>query len=180
MKVAAGWLTDRRALAQNRKGAAAFESKNLYLSLREQALQMKREKIGLPVPSKPEEPWAALMEWGLGSGTATVVAISDGTASVYLSGGGGSIGGGESHESIRKAARKMVSVAADFQLHMQTSDTHPLPRPGQIVFYALTDAGVFMVSASQDELSSRRTPLSKLGDAAQEILAQYRLVQKSK
>src|SRR4029077_10438111 len=95
LKVAAGWLTDRRALAQNtKKEVLATEPKSIYLGLREQALNLKREKIGLPTPAKPTQPWAALMDWSLGSGTATVVAISDGTASVYLSSGGGSIGGG--------------------------------------------------------------------------------------
>jgi hypothetical protein len=178
LKVAAGWLTDRRVLAQNPKKEAAMpEAKNPYPGLRDQALNLKREKIGLPAPSKPTEPWAALMEWGLGSGTATVVAIADGTASVYLSSGGGSIGGGQSHESIRKAAQKMVSIAAEFQPHMQATSSYPLPQTGQIVFYVLTDAGVFTATASQEDLSSHRHPLSKLGDAAQEIITQYRLIQ---
>jgi len=66
LKVAAGWLTDRRALAQNtKKEVVAPEPKSIYLGLREQALNLKREKIGLPTPAKPTQPWAALMDWGL-------------------------------------------------------------------------------------------------------------------
>jgi len=156
------------------------EAKDPYLGLRDQALNLKREKIGLPAYSKLTQPWAALMDWGLGSGTATVVAIADGTASVYLSSGGGSIGGGQSHESIRKAAQKMVAVAAEFQPQMRATNSHPLPQTGHVVFYVLTDAGVFTASASQEELSLHRHPFSKLGDAAQEIMTQYRLIQQSK
>src|SRR4029077_17813825 len=171
LKVAAGWLTDRRALAQNtKKEVLATEPKSIYLGLREQALNLKREKIGLPTPAKPTQPWAAVMDWDLGTGTATVVAISDGTASVYLSSGGGSIGGGQSHDAIRKAHRKMVAVAAECQPQMRATDTFPLPGRGQIIFYALTDAGVFSASAPQEELSSHRHPLSKMGDAAQDII----------
>jgi len=182
LRVAAGWLTDRRALAQNvKKEVVTPESKSVYLGLRDQALKLKREKMGLPTPSKPTEPWAALMDWGLGSsGTATIVAISDGTASVYLSSGGGSIGGGQSHDSIRKAAQKMVSAAAEFQPDMRAANSFPLPHTGQIIFYVLTDAGVFTATASEGELSSHRHPLSKLADAAQEIMTQYRLILKSR
>lgn len=165
---------------QNRnKEATSFESTNIYLSLRERALKTKREDIGVAAPSKPTEPWAAVMDWGVSTGTATVVAISDGTASIYLSSGGGSIGGGQSDESIHKAAQKMVSVAAEFQPQMmRATDVDTLPQRGQVVFYVLTDAGVFTASASEVELSSHRHPLSKLGDAAQEIITQSRLTRK--
>jgi hypothetical protein len=60
---------------------------------------------------------------------------------------------------------------------MQPTETYPLPR-GHVTFYALTDAGVFTASASQDELSSHRHAFSKLADAAQDIITQYRLIQK--
>jgi len=179
LRVAVGWLTDRHVLAQvTKQEVVTPEPKNIYMGLREQALNLKREKIGLPTPTKPTQPWAALMDWGMGSGTATVVAIADGTASVYLSSGGGSIGGGQSHESIRNAAKKMVTVAAEFQPQMRATNFYPLPRSGEVIFYVLTDAGVFTATASEEELSSHRHPLSKLGDAAQEIVTQYRLIQK--
>src|SRR5215831_4132356 len=60
-----------------------------YLNLRKQALGFKREEIGLPAPAQSTEPWGVIMDWPVGNGTATVVAISDGTASIYLSSGGG-------------------------------------------------------------------------------------------
>jgi hypothetical protein len=170
----------RRNRAPNSSVALASEAKNPYEGLRNQILHLKREKIGLAAPAKPTEPWAAVMDWGVTNGTATVVAISDGTASIYFSSGGGSIGGGQSHDSIRKAAQKMVSIAAELQPQMQATDTYPLPQRGQVTFYVLTDAGVCTANAPQEELSSHHNPLSKLGDAAQEIITQYRLIQKSK
>jgi len=117
------------------------------------------------------------MDWGVTEGTATVVAFSDGSASVYLSSGGGFIGG-SSHESIRKAAQNMVTIAADFQPSAIATTTYPLPRHAQVIFYFLTDAGIFTANAPQEELSSHRHPLSKLGDAAQNVITQYRLIKK--
>jgi hypothetical protein len=146
IRLAAIWMSDRQNRPQDPGAVSISVGKDTYLSLRNQALQLKREKIGLVAPSKPNEPWAAIMDWGVGNGTATVVAISDGTASVYL----------------------------------RATDAYPLPQKGQVTFYALTDTGVFTASATQDELSSHSHPLSKLGDAAQNIITQYRLIEKNK
>jgi hypothetical protein len=117
------------------------------------------------------------MDWGVSSGTATIVAISDGSASIYMSGGGGYLGG-QSHEAIRKAAQNMVAVAAESQKQTIATTVYPLPQRGEVIFYLLTDAGVFTASGSYEELSSHRHVLSRLGDAGQEIITQYRLIQK--
>lgn len=151
--------------------------KEVYQGLRNLAFQSSRAKLGLPPTSTPTQPWGVIMDWGVTEGTATVVAFSDGTASVYLSSGGGSIGGGASHESIRKAAQRMVAVAAECQPQTHATTTYPLPQRAHVIFYLLTDSGVFAANAPQEELSSHRHPLSKLGDAGQDIITQYRLIQ---
>ena len=147
----------------------------LYLALRDQALRVKREQIGLPVPPHPGDPFAVVMDWDLSEGTATVVAISDGTASMYYSSGGGAIGGAQSRDSIRQAAQQAVTTAAEFRPQMQKVTKYPLPQRGQVVFYLLTDDGVFTQSAPQESLASARHPLSKLGNAMQNVITQYRL-----
>jgi hypothetical protein len=113
------------------------------------------------------------MDWGLGSGTATVVAFSDGTASVYLSSGGGFIGGGQSNEAVRKAAKEMVAVAGECRSQTHATTIYPLPQNGEVRFYLLTDRGVFSASAPEQELRSNRHPLSRLGEAAQNVITRY-------
>ena len=117
------------------------------------------------------------MDWGIPAGSATVVAMADGNASVYLSGGGGFIGGSQSHETIRAAAKKTVEIAEEVQPLMRATTSYPLPQRGQVTFYLLTDAGVFTASAPDEDLRSHRSPLYKLGDAAQTIITEYRLIQ---
>jgi hypothetical protein len=116
------------------------------------------------------------MDWGVSEGTVTIVAFSDGSASVYLSSGGGYIGGA-SHESVRKAAQKMVTIAGDDQPQMHATTAFLLPKRAEVIFYVLTDSGIFTASASQEELSSQRHPLSKLGNAGQDVISQYRIMQ---
>src|SRR5688572_16670054 len=46
---------------------------------------------------------AVVFDWGMGNGSATLVAFDDGTTSLYFSGGGGIIGAG-AHDAVRRAA----------------------------------------------------------------------------
>ena len=150
--------------------------KDVYQGLRDSAFQNSRAKLGLSPASTPTQPWGVIMDWGVTEGTVTVVAFSDGNASVYLSSGGGFIGGA-SHESIRKAAQRMVAIAAECQPQTHATTTYPLPQRAQVIFYLLTDSGAFTANAPQEELSSHHHSLAKLGDAGQEIITQYRLIQ---
>lgn len=159
-----------------KQGESKPAPEDAYQGLRNLAFQSSRAKLGLPSPTAPTKPWGVIMDWGLTRGTATVVAFSDGSASIYLSSGGGNIGGA-SHESIRKAAQKMVAIAGECQPQTHATTAHPLPERGQVTFYLLTDDGLFTASASEEELSSHRHALSKLGDAGQDIISQYRLIQ---
>lgn len=168
----------RWSLAGRRQAVNKTAPASVYMGLRERALHASRTALGLPVPSKQTEPWGAVMEWGVTSGTATIVAFSDGSASVYVSSGGSSIGG-QAHESIRDAAKKMVAIAAKAQPQMSATTDFPLPHQGEVILYVLTDAGVFFARGSQDDFASHRHPLSDLGDAAQNIITQYRLIQEN-
>lgn len=147
-----------------------------YLRLRNQALTGSRAKFKLPAGPNPTGPWCVLMDMGLPDGWATVAAFSDTNASVYFSNGGGYIGGG-GHEGIRKAGQNMLAVATEFQPSARAATDYPLPPAGQITFYFLTDAGVFTLSASQDDLGNRRVPVSKLFFAGQDVITEYRRLQ---
>ena len=165
-----------RVRAQTRTDSKA-DPKDVYQGLRDLALQSSRIKLRLPPVPTPTTPWGVIMDWGVARGTATVVAFSDGTASIYFSSGGGFIGGSESHDSIRNAAKRLVAIAAEFQLQAHPAPSYPLPERGGVVFYFLTDSGVFSAVASEDDLRKHRHALSKLGDAAQEVITQYRRAQ---
>ena len=117
------------------------------------------------------------MDWGVNNGTATVVAVADGTVSIYLSSGGGSLGGGQGYAAIREAGQKFLNLAKESLPKMQKTTEYPLPARGQVYFYVRTGEGVFTARTSQEELNTRSHPLRSLGDAAQEIITQYRQLQ---
>jgi hypothetical protein len=149
-------------------------SGNVYAGLRDLVLNGNRANFGLGPGSNPTQPFAVVADWGSAEGATTIVAIGDGSASVYLSSGGGFIGGGQAHESIRNAALRTVELAGAAQPLMHSVTQYPAARAGEVTFYAVTDAGVFGATASQDDLSGGRSPFSEVAAAAQDILAEYR------
>ena len=152
---------------------------NTYLALRSQVLNSQRPQASPSTPGQPSDPWAVVMDWRVPSGTATVVAVSDGTASIYYGSGGGSIGGGYARQSIRDGALHAVSIAKRFLDHMQLAESFPLPETDGVAFYILTERGVFAPKASVELLSTSRHPLSELGNAMQAIITQYRIMESS-
>jgi hypothetical protein len=112
------------------------------------------------------------MDINHGGMTLTVVAAADGSASLYFSNGGAYLGG-KAEEPIRRAAQRAVEVAGETQLLTHETATFPLPRPGEVIFYLLTDLGVYTVRALQDDLNSTSHPLRRLGDAMQDVIGRY-------
>jgi hypothetical protein len=177
----ASWFVVR-ARAQESKPAKSTEQearRAAFSDLRKQALTGTRAAFGLDATTKPTLPWGVVMETGFAEGSFTLVALSDGSASIYLSSGGGSIGG-SAHETIRKAAKAMVALAAKFQPDAVATKEFPLPKDGQTIFYLLTDAGVFTVTASEQDLGEDRHAWSPLFHAGHEVISQYRIIEERK
>ncbi len=78
-----------------------------------------------------------LVEMGLDTGTASLVAVADGTTSLHLSTGGGVIGGGE-HQAVRRVSEAFLHTAEAHLDRLQPISEAPLPQTGTIRFHALT------------------------------------------
>jgi hypothetical protein len=170
--------TSNPAMNETPQKGKTKDPKEVYADLRNLMLLGSRSKFSLAPTSKPTEPWGVVMDWGVRNSAATVVAtvvaMSDGSASVYFSSGGGYLGG-KGQEPVRIAAQKAVETARAVQLPAQPTTSYPLPEGHGVFFYLLTDAGVFMLRPSEQELNSPNHPLRKMGDAMQGVITEYRL-----
>jgi hypothetical protein len=143
--------------------------------MRDRPLHGSRAEFGLTGSFARNQPWGVLIETGYPEGSATLIALADGSASIYLSSGGGTIGG-IAHETIRKAAQRMVQIASQFQPQMKQTTALPLPRKGETIFYLLTDSGVFSASVAEEQLGENRHPLSRLFHAGHALISEFRLI----
>lgn len=141
----------------------------MYLELRGQMLQSKLPGF------EPDAVQAVFMDWNIGNGTATVFAAMDGSASVYLSSGGGYIGGGQKYPEIRNAALHAVQIAASLLSQFKSTETIDLPPADDVFFYLKTSRELQLAIAKEADLSDGTDPLASLGAMMQEIITQYRL-----
>jgi len=145
----------------------------IYPEMRNLVLHGSRAAFGLTGSFAKDQPWGVLMETGYPEGSATLVAMADGSASIYLSSGGGTIGG-IANETIRKAAKQMVQIASQFQPQVKQTTAFPLPEKGETIFYLLTDGGVFFARAVEEQLGENRHPLSRLFHAGHSVISEIR------
>jgi hypothetical protein len=147
-----------------------------YQGLRLQALNLKPAEIGLTPSSN--RMCGILMETGYPEAVATLVAIADGTVSLYFSNGGGIIGVGQ-HDGPRKAGIELLSTAEQFLQQAKPTKVFPLPEVGRTRFYFITFEGVFTIEAGEEDLGGNREPLSPLFHKAHEVITQARLAEES-
>jgi hypothetical protein len=112
--------------------------------------------------------YGVLMERGYAKGVATVVALTDGTASMYLSTGAQATGG-KAYAPARLAAIKLCELAADSLGDTSSAHEFPAPAKGRVRFYVLASEGVRTaegdVFPARDAGPSRLAPLMAAGDA---------------
>jgi hypothetical protein len=146
----------------------------VYAGLRRQVIDLQAGQLGDEFAQVPI--LALLMETGYEKAVATLVAVADGTTSLYFSTGGGIIGAG-AHESVALASRRWLEAGATFLEQLEPVADPPLPVPGQTQFVAVTNDGIRAAVALEEDLGGNRHPLSPLYYAAQEVITQVRLIE---
>ena len=141
--------------------------------LRDRLLTSSAEEVGLSGKDAKANVWGVLMEVALPSGTATLVSVRDGTASLYTSTGGGILGG----YSARNEAKRFVAEAEKHLASMKTTKDFPYPAAGRIKFYVLTRGGVYTAEAEEKDVQDSQHALFPLFVAGNEVLSALRTAQ---
>jgi len=141
--------------------------------LRDLALSAPPAEFGI----QPEvgRAWAVVMDTTYPEGSVSLIALSDGSASLYRSTGGGMIGG-QGRENVARAAQAFVNEATRHLLRFTTAVATGLPPPGITRFYVRTEAGTVTAEATEADLGAGNHPLSPLFYAGHEVITQFRAV----
>jgi hypothetical protein len=113
------------------------------------------------------------MEWRVDGDIALLVAIADGTVSIYFATGSGVIGAGQ-HESARRAAEAFLNTAEGHRHLLVAATQFPLPRGGRARFHHPTFEGELTAEAEERDLAARRHALAALFYAAQDVITAIR------
>ena len=154
--------------------AAMTSRPEIYDDLRNQALHTSAAALGLPPIDGKMSVYGVIMDMGLQRGTATLVGFSTGDGSLYLSSGGGIIGGG-GHASVRQSARAWVESAEAHQGAFTLTTTFERPTNGQTRFFILTNHGTLTATELTEKLDRENPELSPVWKAGQKLLTDLRL-----
>ncbi len=146
-----------------------------YTLLRDTVFTTSPDAIGLVQPAQPEDVWGVVMETGYPEAVATLVALADGSVSLYFSNGGGMIGMG-SHDRPHRYAQALLALAPEFRDDCQPTNRFPLPQKSQVCFYLFTYAAKLTAEAGEEDLANHQHPLSPLFQKAQELVTAIRLI----
>jgi len=144
-------------------------------ALRAMLLRAKPADYGLaPTPELPRV-WGAMMEMRIGSADVSLVAVAEGSTSLYFSSGGGILGGGE-HESVRAANRKLLGVIEKLFPAFVARDVPVAALDGAVSFAIFTYEGLRVARDTEERVRQKKSPLWPAYYVGQEIITALRLV----
>ena len=150
-------------------------NENPFFGLRNMAFTATPEQLGLLLPTNETVVYGVVMDWEIGGAVATVVSYQTGDASLYLSSGGGVIGGGQ-HQNVNNVARQFVNLAQTFLDKAVKTETTDLPTTDEIRFYLLTNKGIFVGKEQMKNFENKSSEWLKLFDAGNNVLTELRLI----
>ncbi|TMC05409.1 MAG: hypothetical protein E6J35_03875 [Chloroflexi bacterium] len=143
-------------------------------ALRAKLLRAKPADFGLAATPELPRVWGAMMEMRIGSADVSLVAVAEGSTSLYFSTGGGVIGGGE-HESVRAANRKLLGVIEKLFPAFVAREA-PVPvLNGAVSFAVFTYDGLRAARDTEERLRQKKSPLWPAYYIGQEIITALRL-----
>lgn len=143
------------------------EADPMFMKLRTRALAWQDPE------APPGSPSGVLMETGYAEGVVLLVVMSDGTADLYFSKGGGVMGGG-AYPGPKKAARDLAMMAAHMAERIPIAFEFGLPDTGLVKLYVLVDGQVRGVVGREIDFGENRAPFAPLYHAAHRLIAELR------
>jgi hypothetical protein len=148
--------------------SADYNAVVAYCGLRDQILNLRS------MPAAMGGVIAVLAEIGM-EAVATIVAVADGSTSLYLSSGGGTIGAG-AHKQVAVCALKLLGAADQAQQMMQSVTAYPLPLPKHVRFYIVSSNGVRSAEVLESELQNQAHVFSPMYRLTHNVITAIRLI----
>lgn len=155
------------------------EPENHYYDLRRMALKITPDLVGAENTGRATRVFGIVMDWHTGEGTVTVTAYQNGDASMYVSSGGGIMGGAH-YRKVRKAVRSFVDLGQDYIGKAEKTTTTLLPDRHNVAFYLLTNKGTFYAQEEMKAIEYGNSDWRPLFQEANKVLERLRQISEKK
>jgi len=148
------------------------QQKSPYNNMRNMSFDITPEQLQLSGLNE-NEIYGVIMDWDLGNGTMSLISFSTGDASMYLSTGGGVIGGGQ-HPNVSSASKLFVKQAQKYLDKTIKMDSTPLPSANNIRFYFKTTKGIYSVEEKMSNIENQSSEWYTYFEEANKLIAELR------
>jgi len=148
---------------------------NTFPGLRKMAFSVTPEELGLTFSKDQTKVYGVIMDWEMGGATATTVSYITGDSSLYLSSGGGVIGGGQ-HQSANAAAKEFVKLGESYLSKTKKTENQNLPNKNEVVFHLLTNKGIYSATEKMENLENNSSEWLLLFEEGNKVLTELRLI----
>ena len=148
---------------------------NPYEGLRDMTLNVTPDQLRLTLPNDQTEVYGVVMDWDVGSGIATLTSFATGDASMYLSSGGGMIGGGH-HENVSKAAKAFIDKAQTYLNRTNKTEATSLPDKNSVRFYLLTNKGKYSAQENLQNFDNNSSTWLPLFEEGNRVISELRML----
>jgi hypothetical protein len=170
--------TDKQANSDTGQVKTNELKENPYDGLRQMAFGVSTEQLGL-TDLKAGDIYGVIMDWDLGEGIMTLITYKTGDASMYLSTGGGVIGGGQ-HENVNKASKQFVKLADKYLDKAVKTDLTPIPDKNCVRFYFLTTKGKYYAQEQMINFENKTSQWLDYFEEANKVITELRLTTEKK
>jgi hypothetical protein len=137
----------------------------IYLDLRENAFKYQLDNN---VPPENSMVKALIMDWHLGNGIMTLACFGTGEASLYLSSGGGKIGG--SDDTIKEWSHSLIITSNEYIELAEKRDSHDLPDDDHINFFLLSQNDKLLIKESMVNIRQNSSQVMRLFEISNLII----------
>jgi hypothetical protein len=163
-----GFLRRLRGHADAEAGQP-HEVASIYAGLRDDLLSLEPSSVGIHPTQETPNVWGLVMDWNLDRAVATIVSLADGTTSMYLSTGGGSIGAGE-HPAPAAASIAAIRLAETRIDDFPAASVSPVPVRGKTALTLLTFSGLRRFEDDNAAFEDGSSRLASVANAMQEVI----------
>ena len=156
------------SIAQPVSKAQPYELSETYSGLRALVLEINTEQA-----TAQGDVLALIMETGYPEAVMTLVAVADGTTSIYFSNGGGILGAGE-YPQVQEVALEVLAEGDAYRSLLKKTKEAPLPSPSYTHFHLVTTDGILTGQALEEQLGNEQHELSPLFFACHKLIAYVR------
>jgi hypothetical protein len=147
---------------------------NPFEELRNIALNATADQLGLQITEDLTKVYGIVMDWDIGNGVVTTVSYETGDASMYLSSGGGVIGGGQ-HDNVRAVVGPYIKLGQGYLGKATKTETTPLPDKNCVRFYLLTNRGIYYAQEEMVNIENETSYWLPVFVEANKVLTELRL-----